>query len=179
MSQNEVIADRIEVVIGRMFSAFSEYEPKSSEYSLYFNPAKYRAWFIEIYFSDKIQLREAINNGTCYEIHSYLLKEFEGIEALENVERFISFEFGNRPENEEKYYDRHSTLIAKTKELLGTSGQSDVKICHSCGHDFDLHQLRGFTGDGSNAPSEGWIMCPEEDCNCFLTWDANYNGTEE
>jgi hypothetical protein len=176
MSQNEVIADKIEEVIGRMFFAFSEYETKSSEYSLCFNPSKYRAWFIEIYFPDRNQLRIAINNGTCYEIHRYLLKEFEGIEELESVERSIFFEFGNRPVNEEDYGNRHSILIEKTKRLLGASGQSDVKSCYGCGHDFDLHQLRGFTSNGSDAPTEGWIMCPDENCNCFLTWGANYNG---
>lgn len=179
MSQYEVIADRIEEAIGRMFHAFSEFEPKASEYSLYFNPKLYPSWFIEIYFSDRNQLEIAIKNGTCYEIHSYLLKEFEGFEELENVERSIFFEFGNRPTNEEEYHDRHSTLIEKTKRLLEAKGQSDVKICHGCGHDFDLHQLRGFTAEGNNAPTGGWIMCPEENCNCFLTWDANYNGAEK
>jgi hypothetical protein len=32
----------------------------------------------------------------------------------------------------------------------------------------------------SNSPNidittEGWIMCPEENCNCFQTWSVNYN----
>ena len=179
MKQYEVIADRIEEALARMFHVFSEFESKPSEYSLYFNPKLYGSWFIEIYFSDSKQIGTAIGNGTCYQIQGYLQEEFNGFEELKYVERSIFFEFGNRPSNEEEYYNRHLILIEKTKRLLGAKGQSDIKLCHSCGHDFSIHQLRSFGNEGNDAPSHGWIICPEENCNCFLTWDASFNGKEK
>ena len=29
--------------------------------------------------------------------------------------------------------------------------------------------------ENKETPTDGWIMCPEKDCNCFLTWGANYS----
>jgi len=178
MSQNEVIADRIEEAIGRMFYSFSEYDPKASEYSLYYNPNLYQSWFIEIYFSDIEQLDTVIGNGTCYEIHRFLSNEFDNISELKGVNRSIYFEFGNRPTNDTDYHKRHSELIEKTQRLVESNEKKDIKECHCCGHDFDKHELRGYTNNGTNAPTDGWIICPEENCNCFLTWGANYHGAE-
>ena len=178
MNQNELIADKIEEVIGKMFQAFSEFEPKSSEYSLYYDPNKYPSWFVELYFSDRSQLNTAIENGTCYEIHSYLSNEFENIAELKDINRAIYFEFGNRPENQTEYLESHIKLIEKTKRLSKPNKKTDSDICKSCGHSFDKHQLKGHINEETNSPIEGWITCPEENCNCFLTWDANYNGIE-
>jgi len=174
MSQNELIADRIEEAIRKMFSTFSNYNPKATEFSMYYNANKHQSWFIEIYFADSSQLKEALNNGTCYEVYNYLLDELESYKELENVERLINFEFGNRPSNNKAIQDHHLSLIEQTKRMASGKEQTDIKICNCCGHDFDQHELKGFYEDESDAPMKGWIICPEENCNCFLTWGTNY-----
>jgi hypothetical protein len=50
MNQNELIADMIEEVIGRLFTAFLQHSPTISEYSIYFDPKKYSSWFVELFF---------------------------------------------------------------------------------------------------------------------------------
>lgn len=179
MNQHEVIADKIEEAINRMFRLFSEFEPKASEYSLYFNPKLHESWFIEIYFSDSQELKIALKGGTCYQIHTYLQEEFEGIEELENVGRSISFEYGNRPSNNKEYHNRHVLLVERIERMYAAEGQAEIKICNHCGHDFDEHQLMYFVEDENEAPTEGWMVCPEENCNCFLTWGANYKEVEK
>ena len=174
MSQNELIADRIEEAIRKMFSTFSQYNPKATEFSMFYNPTEHQSWFIEIYFADSNQLKEALNNGTCYEVYNYLLDELANYKELENVERSIYFEFGNRPSNNKEIKDRHLSLIEKAKRMSSGEGQTDIKICNCCGHDFEQHELKGFNNDESDAPMKGWIMCPRENCSCFLTWGANY-----
>lgn len=175
MSQSELIADRIEEAISRMFYSFSEYDPKVSEYSIYYDPKKHSSWFIELYFSDNNQLGTAIDNGTCYEVQDYLYNDFDNLNELKSVERQIYFESGNRPANEVEYHIRHHSLIEKSKYLTKSNNEVDPKICHCCGHDFDKHQLKGFTNEETNTLTKGWITCPVENCNCFLTWGVNYN----
>ena len=175
MSQSELIADKIEEAIGRMFHAFSEYTPKVSEYAMYYNPEKDETWFIELYFSDKESLRTAIEDGTCYQVQDYLYSNLSTITELKNSSYHIQFEFGNRPTNDTEYHKRHESLIEKAKKLTQTKPEKAKKQCHSCGHDFDSHQMRGFKDEETGLLTKGWIVCPEEDCHCFLTWSANPN----
>jgi hypothetical protein len=41
------------------------------------------------------------------------------------------------------------------------------ELCLQCGHPFNPHRLLGY-GD---PPTEGWMECPVEGCNCHMTWD--------
>lgn len=178
MNKNELIADNIEEVIGRLFTAFSQHSPTISEYSIYYDPKKYSSWFVELFFLDHSQLNETIQNGTCYGIHSFLLREFEHLVELKDVPIAIHFEFGNRPATEKEYHEHHSKLIEKTKRLAESNTDKDASLCKNCGHNFDQHQLKGHLTNETTTPMKGWITCPEENCTCFLTWDANYNGVE-
>jgi predicted Zn-ribbon and HTH transcriptional regulator len=178
MSLNESIADKIEEGIGKMFHAFSKYEPKISEYSLYYDSKKYPSWFIELFFSKSKHLNEALENGTCYDIHRYLTSELDNVAELRDVNIIIYFEFGNRPTNETVYLEHYEKLVEKTQRQTEPNIEIDSSICKSCGHNFDKHQLKGNIKEETNALKEGWIICPEENCNCFLTWDANYNEIE-
>lgn len=175
MSQSELIADKIEEAIGRMFHAFSEYTPKVSEYAMYYDPEKDKTWFIELYFSDKESLSTALENGICYQVHEYLYSDLGAIAELKNSIWNIHFTSGNYPANNQEYQTRHKTLIEKRKKLIQTKPEKARKQCHSCGHDFDSHQLRGFKDEETGLMTKGWIICPEEDCHCFLTWSANPN----
>jgi hypothetical protein len=72
MYNNELIADKIEEVIGRMVVNFESYNPRSSEYLIFYDPKKPTSWLILIFFADYIQLNEGLKNGVCYQICSYL-----------------------------------------------------------------------------------------------------------
>ena len=175
MNQSELIADKIEEAIGRMFQAFSAYTPKVSEYTMYYDPDKHETWFIELYFSDKKSLRTAIEDGMCFHVHDYLYTDLGTIDELKNSTYHIEFAAGNYPANNQEYLTRHDVLIEKAKRLTQTQPEKAQKRCHSCGHDFDSHQLRGFKDEETGVMTKGWIVCPEEDCYCFLTWSANPN----
>ena len=41
--------------------------------------------------------------------------------------------------------------------------------CGECGHPNDAHQLFG----SGSPPVEGWIACPEPDCDCHMTWSLD------
>jgi len=171
---NDLIADKIEEVIGLMFSNFRSLEVGPTEYSLFYDPNKHTSWFIVIYFADSSKLKDAIKQGICYQVYSYLLSEFNTIPEISKIDKSISFEYGNRPAEKMEIENALRQLIAKLKSQQKVAGKTDIKICGTCGHDFDKHQLLCNLADEKTTPTEGWIMCPEENCNCFQTWGTNY-----
>jgi hypothetical protein len=171
---NDLIADKIEEVIGRMFSNFRSIEGGPTEYSMFYDSNKHASWFIVIYFVDSSKLRDAIKQGVCYQVYSYLLNEFNNDLEISKIDKSISFEYGNRPVEKIDIENALRQLIAKLKSQQKSAGKTDIKICATCGHGFNEHQLLCNLTDDKVTPTEGWIMCPEENCNCFQTWGANY-----
>src|SRR5262245_25730164 len=55
----------------------------------------------------------------------------------------------------------------------GTSSMStrspNVELCQQCGHPWDDHLLKGY-GD---PPTDGWMECPVEGCQCRMTWSVD------
>jgi len=171
---NDFIADKMEEVIGQMFSNFKTQEFEPTEYSIFFNPKKYSYWFIVIYFPDSNTLRKGMKRGLCYQIYSYLINELNSIPEISQIDKSISFEFGKRPTEILDIENVLGQLVMKMNSQQKVAGKADIKICGNCGHDFDKHQLMCNLIDDTTTPTEGWIMCPEENCNCFQTWGANY-----
>ena len=172
---NDFIADKIEEAVRRMFSNFKNQEFGPFEYSIFYDPKKYSYWFIVIYFADSNSLKAGMNEGLCHRIYSYLLGELNSVPEITNIDKSISFEFEKRPTEILDIENVLGQLIAKMTSLLKVAGKPDIKICGNCGHDFDKHQLMCNLADDKTTPTEGWIICPEENCNCFQTWGANYN----
>jgi len=173
---NELIADKLEEVIGRMLTHFKTLNPKPSEYSILYNPQKHASWFILIFFADINQLRDGLKSGACYQIHSFMLDELSKIGEISDVDRSIFFESGNRPNEKADIVNLYGKLLDKLEGLSKTTDKANIKTCGGCGHNFDEHQLLCFRIDETTPPTDGWMMCPEENCNCFLTWGANYKG---
>lgn len=145
-----------------------------TEYSVFFNPKKSYYWFIVIYFADSNTLSTGMRQGLCYQMYSYLLNDLNRIPEISNIHKSISFEFGKRPTEILDIENVLGQLIGKMDSLQKVAGKADIKICGNCGHDFDKHQLMCNLHDETTTPTEGWIICPEENCNCFQTWGANY-----
>lgn len=40
------------------------------------------------------------------------------------------------------------------------------ELCRKCGHPFNPHLVLGY----GSPPTEGWMKCPVEGCNCWMTW---------
>jgi hypothetical protein len=174
MISNELIADKIEEVIGRMFTEFRNVEPNASEYSLFHDSKKHTSWFILIFFADIYQLKEGLKNGICFQIHSFLLGELEKINEISDVGRVIFFESGNRPIEKNDIDILFGNLLKKIAGLQKTANKTDIKICGICGHDFDKHQMLFNNESGKvDMTTVGWMICPEENCNCFQTWNTN------
>ena len=173
-NRNDLTADKIENGIGQMFSNFNEEEFKPTEYSIFFNPQKSSFWFIVIYFTDNNSFNIGMKNGLCYQIYSYLLNQLNSISETSNIDKSISFEIGKRPTEIVDIENVLGQLIAKIHSQQKVAGNNKIKICGNCGHDFDKHQLMCNLVDNNTAPNEGWMICPEENCNCFQTWGANY-----
>ncbi len=174
MNDNDLIADRIEEITGRMFAHFRSLEPGATEYSMFYNPRRHSSWFILIFFADKTRLREGLENGICYQMYKYLINELDIAAETSSIERSISFELGNRPESQNDIESLFERLLKRQESLKAVANKQSVEECGNCGHDFDKHQLLCNLNEDNAAPTEGWIICPEEDCNCFQTWGANY-----
>ena len=176
MNDNNLTADKIEEVIGRMFAHFRSIDSGVTEYSMFYNKRMHASWFILIFFADKNNLRNGLKNGICYQIHTYLSKELDKFPETANIVRSISFEGGRRPEEKIEIDNLFEHLVKKQEALSKTANKVNIAECSNCGHDFNKHELLCSLNEDSATPTEGWIICPDEDCNCFQTWSANYKG---
>lgn len=176
MRQYDLIADKIEEVIGKMFYSVQTEYSKQFAYSLLFNPNKSQTWFVVLFSPTIADLKKALRDGTCYLLYSFLMDNFSKDEVLSNIDIFTSFETGSRPTTNDAHDTLFITLSNKLKRLSNSNELHDQANCIDCGHDFNEHQLMTFRNDESETVKEGWIMCPVENCICFKTWSANYSG---
>jgi len=176
MDTNE-IADKIEQILADMFAHSQELQPRAMECSILHNPTSHPAWFIALFFENEEQLQLGLKQGNCYKLYMYLTNTLAQDEALDDLEIHIRFESGDRPVEQTSYdqlLEKYLTAIASSS--LTPEKQTSPKTCSLCGHDFDAHQFLGQIKEGETVPYEGWIICPVEGCNCFMTWSANYKG---
>ena len=174
----ETIADSLEGSIGKMFIHVKSLYSGAMEYSILFDSKKHNKWFIVIFFSDKSHLRNGLENGLCYQIYSYLNNELNRAPETTNIRRSISFNSGNRPKDANEIRNLFEHLIKKEISAELTAGKKRISECGLCGHNFDNHKLLCNLRDDKTTPTEGWMICPENDCNCFQTWGANYKNTQ-
>ena len=40
------------------------------------------------------------------------------------------------------------------------------ELCQQCGHSWNDHRLYGYGAP----PTEGWMDCPVDGCQCSMTW---------
>ena len=178
MVSNNFIADKIEEVIERMFADFKSIKIGVTEYSVLFNPQKSKTWFIILYFENGNTLNDNLNNGICYQLHNYLLNELNKTTEISDIERLVSFESGKRPIEKNEIDNILSFLLTRLEGLKNAANKENIQTCGGCGHNFDNHKLLCNLEDGEATPKEGWIICPEENCNCFQTWSANYKTSD-
>lgn len=169
MSEINLLADKIEEAIRKMFASAAEQKSGMVNYALLFNPKKSKTWVIVLFFDDKAKLKKALNEGFCYAVHQFLKNELDLIDKELPVS--IRFDAGQYPTNETEYellLEKHTAVY---DTLNNEKGQH--QICPECGHEWSKHQLRGYKIEDNAAPKEGWMTCPEEDCFCFMTWDLD------
>lgn len=174
MHKNDLIADKIEAIIQQMFTEFGESEYKPTEFGILHNPVKSNLWFIPIFFADNALLQKNLNNGICYKIYQYLLGEFDKTEDIDSIEYTIIFEPGSCPATQAGYDNLYAQLLEKREASMKDADQANIKICNNCGHNFDKHQLMTIPDNENSTPTSGWILCPEDGCNCLMTWGASY-----
>lgn len=177
MDEKERRADSIEHCIREMCSAFTTTETKMTEYLVCHYPKRYDTWFVAIFFSDIRGLKESLNNGVCYAIHSFLHTEFSKREELNDCLYSIRFLPGTRPTETNDIKALFETFVAQHKEDMQQSNKEYSQLCSHCGHDFDSHELWCHLPDEASNPKEGWMTCPEDDCCCFTTWSADYTSS--
>ena len=176
---NDQIGDLLEQMIHSMFHAGQGHIPESCSYSMLMDSQASGRWHIALFFPDVPTLREHMESGLCYWMHQTIVQQLQEHEDTRELLTNISFETGERPESREAYTGLLQQLEDKLAKLNATQGMPPGANCDSCGHPFDEHQMMGQINEGEEAPTEGWMMCPEEDCTCFRTWSANYSGEAE
>ena len=167
MSEMNLLADKIEQAINKMFAYVAEQETGMYNYALLFNPKKSKQWVIVLFFKDKLLLKNSLNNGFCYSAYKFLQHELLLIDKQLPIS--IRFDTGQYPSNEAEYEQLLEKHTISHDILKNEKGQQ--QICSTCGHDWSKHKLTGYKTDGNPFPVEGWMVCPEDDCFCFMTWD--------
>ena len=167
MDQINLLADKIEQAINKMFSYTAEQDSGMWNYSLSFDSKKSKNWIIVLFFKDMVQLKCSLKNGFCYSVYQFLLNELTLIDKQMPVS--IRFETENPPSNKMEYeqlLEKHTIIYDTLNDEKGKQ-----QNCSVCGHDWNKHELRGYENE-EGLILEGWMICPSEDCTCFMTWDA-------
>jgi len=165
MSEINLLADKIEQAISKMFAQAAEQKSGMYNYALLFNPKKSKTWVIVLFFEDNVQLKNSLNAGFCYSVNQFLKNELALIDKELPIN--IGFDTGQYPSNETEYEQLLEKHIVRYDTQNNEKGQQ--QICSLCGHDWGKHKLMGY----GNPPLEGWYVCPDEDCFCFGTWNID------
>ena len=166
------IADRLEEILSSVINAASQSNPAPDDYLMLFDRSKSDFWFVGFLFRNWEAHRDALENGTCFWLHNYTSSLLESSD-LKDLDRYIVFDAGSLPQDAEqqraaytKYHERLNSLNQEGKSAV-------ISSCNLCGHGANEHEMRGFPAEDSEAPTEGWMICPEKDCSCFRTWSVN------
>ncbi len=172
MKEANKIANELKDVMHQLLGNCQVLQPNPTSYFIFKYPEASDSWFILLFFTEAGKLNQAVKNGTCYRIHTYFSEQLQGLEQFAGLETPIFFEEGNVPESETAVRETIERRIAQFKTSLLHEAESKSKgICGICHHDFNQHQLLGEMDEQAGFPTKGWMICPEENCNCFRTWD--------
>lgn len=169
LSNSDRIADDLEDITSLVIEQAHVLVPAPSEYSVFQVPDIDTRWVVVIFFKSPEDLRMAISEGICYEIHELLNTRIDQAYSSGRLERSILFEYGNSPSESSEIENFVIKTVSKLKDL--SLDQKDP--CSICGHPFDDHQLRGFPDEKTGLTTEGWMVCPDDDCHCFRTWNLS------
>ena len=175
MSESDLLADKIEQAIGKMFAYAGDFDSGIRDYALLFNSKKSNHWIIVFFFDDKVHLKKSLAGGELYSLHRFLQNELTLIDK--HLPISIRFDIGKMPSNNMEFDQLLEKHIMEYDPLKNEKGQQ--QICSTCGHDWYKHKIMGHKSETASFPAEGWMTCPEEDCFCFLTWDWEYTNNEE
>lgn len=165
MKDNNKIADQLDDLISQLFKSCQTLKPIPSDYLFFKDELTPDACWIILIFFKTGELNKAIKNGACYRLHEYFWSNLSKIEGLNKV---IFFEEGQVPEDT----DELNIIFAKaTEKLIAISDNTKRDNCSICNHNFNSHQLLGEVDKELGYPTKGWLICPEENCNCFRIWD--------
>lgn len=173
MEQDLVITQMMHQAVGEWIELAKQIpiEPLPDEYYVFKEPNA-QEWFIALIYHDTSILHAAIRNASCYQLHALMWANLPRVEAFQNISTSIFFESANFPPEatEDDMEDFLDAVIQKKNRLRAESGGPQPEHCSCCGHAFASHQMAGFPEEGQEMPTQGWMMCREEDCTCFRTW---------
>jgi len=165
MKNKKKLADKLDKLVDQMFKACQTLKPIPREYLLFretLTPDDY--WVILIFFKTG-ELNKAIKNGTCYKIHEYF---YNNLNPIEDLNKIIFFEEGEIPEDPEEL---NEIFTIATEKLIAIADGTESPNCNICNHNFHKHQFVGVVNKELGYPTKGFLTCPEENCNCFKTWN--------
>lgn len=169
MDNDNQLASKLHQFIYLLLKNCEELSPIPTEYLLFKEPAAANPyWIILLFFDKKENLDIALQNGNCYKIHQYFWAKLNSVEVLRPLSKIIFFETGTIPKIEEEMTPIFEKAIQKLR--LTTTRSTDKDICNICKHPFEIHQTRGEPDINLARPTQGWLCCTEEGCECFRTW---------
>ena len=135
---------------------------------LVFSRSEPEPWHVTFFYKDNAAMRVALSTGCAYDLHNFTHKNLGNVVELSELEFYVWFESvdGFDLEDVAEYRERLS------QKLVGMALRETDGVCNVCGHDAGTHKLVGPTDEKLGVPTSGWMICPDEHCNCFRTWDA-------
>lgn len=178
MERDNTTADRIEAILKAVVAPDSGLDPAPVSYFMLFNPRHGDRWILGFLFDSAAKLRVALESGVSYRIHQYVSDAVAKIEGLQEKASYVVFDCGELPTSDAGYQELHQKFAVRLDSLQREREEPGFELCRSCGHPVDQHEMRGWIAEGASAPTEGWMICPEESCMCFRTWSVGRNATD-
>jgi hypothetical protein len=175
VERTDTIADQVEAILKAVVSSGSGLDPAPNSYFMLFNPKVSDHWILGFLFESMEKLRVALESGVGYQIHQYVLGAVARIDILHKTNTYVVFDCGQLPSGDGEYELLHRKFAAQLESLQLERQDPRFDLCRLCGHSVNQHQMRGWTAEGETAPTQGWMICPDQGCLCFRTWSLGGN----
>ncbi|MDH5326666.1 MAG: hypothetical protein OEZ68_10380 [Gammaproteobacteria bacterium] len=178
MKDIELATNQIESILGKVISDASAVTPSPERYFIINDQNRDDHWVLGFSFKSKEDLRCALENGVCYQIHNFVFNRISQTNELAEEKAYIVFDYGKAPKTKLDYRNLHNKFIEQLSALNNEQNSGALDTCGLCGHSVDEHLLMGPTRNGESAPTKGWMICPDKECVCFRTWALGGDGTD-
>lgn len=169
--EQEILGDAFDALVKNVLNAAQQNQDIPPINYLVFSRSKPEPWHVSWFYKDNPEMRRALTSGGAYDLQNFTRKSLSQNDQLKDLDVYIWFESiaGFDADDPQAYADDVSQKLVRM-----SFGEQDGD-CAMCGHDAGEHKLIGPVDEKLGVPTSGWMICPDENCNCFRTWDAALN----
>lgn len=173
MVGDDEIADALDSLAFAVVGACRELQPPPTG-RVVLKSRRHESWFVVFYFGSRDELVHAVKYGAAYSVLQVFRANEGRVPSSPSVIVYFEGEFPKQEGNWARVV--LDWCVNRTERA---HGWENAGVCVWCGHDPSKHNLCRWCDDDEAAPTEGWMCCGDERCECFGTWSLGAPANKE